>query len=56
MTDTVVFKPIVGTSAQVSADIRWKTEELALAWKKFSGKEEKPVDQSPNRGSSWMGR
>ncbi len=35
---------------------RWTAEQLAAAMKKFAGKEEKPIDQSPDRGSSWMGR
>ncbi len=45
----------VNTSVEVNTSVdRWQKDELAKMWKKFTGKEEKPVDQSPDRGSGWM--
>jgi hypothetical protein len=56
MTDTVILKPIVGTSMQQPTDTKWQNIDLAVMWRKFTGRDAQdiPIDQSPDRGSGWM--
>ncbi len=53
MTETIIIKPLSTTSV---APPRWANNELATAWRKFTGRDnlEQPVDQSPDRGTGWM--
>ena len=38
------------------AEQRWQKEQLAQMWRKFTGKELPVVDESPNKGSGWLGK
>jgi len=50
MSETIIIKPLSTTSVE----LRWTNNELLNAWRKFTGREEQPIDQSPDRGSGWM--